>query len=199
MDEVVGSAAEAVAGIGDGASLAVGGFGPCGVPTVLTFERGSRDLRVVANTSGLGGKGFGKSCSPRAASPARWTPTWARTRSSRAGTSAAASTSRGSARGDLANRSAPGKTIKAVGLVHGARRVVVVMGHTAWDGSPMSVGECSLPRTGKGCVEPVITGLDVTDEGLVLVGTAPGAITEEIRAATEPERLERAAAEGKTA
>ncbi|GLZ03179.1 succinyl-CoA--3-ketoacid-CoA transferase [Actinomadura sp. NBRC 104412] len=63
MDKVVASAAEAVADIGDGASLAVGGFGLCGVPTVLIdalYDRGSGGLRVVSNNCGLDGRGLGR-------------------------------------------------------------------------------------------------------------------------------------------
>lgn len=63
MDKVVASAAEAVAGIGDAASLAVGGFGLCGVPAVLItalYERGSTDLTVVSNNCGLDGRGLGQ-------------------------------------------------------------------------------------------------------------------------------------------
>jgi 3-oxoacid CoA-transferase subunit A len=62
MDKVVGSAAEAVADIGDGASLAVGGFGLCGIPSVLLealYEQGARDLRVVSNNCGVDGWGLG--------------------------------------------------------------------------------------------------------------------------------------------
>ncbi|GAA2692775.1 MULTISPECIES: CoA transferase subunit A [Nonomuraea] len=62
VGKVVGSAAEAVADVGDGASLAVGGFGLCGVPSVLIaalHEKGSRDLRVVSNNCGVDGRGLG--------------------------------------------------------------------------------------------------------------------------------------------
>ncbi|MEU4331753.1 CoA transferase subunit A [Nonomuraea dietziae] len=62
LGKVVGSAAEAVADVGDGASLAVGGFGLCGVPSVLIaalHEKGSRDLRVVSNNCGVDGRGLG--------------------------------------------------------------------------------------------------------------------------------------------
>ena len=96
-----------------------------------------------------------------------------------------------SAGGDIANWTIPGKMVKGMGgamdLVAGVKRVVVVMDHVSKNGTPKILPECSLPLTGKACVDLIITDLAVIacdKPGLRLIECSPGTSIDDIRART---------------
>jgi 3-oxoacid CoA-transferase subunit B len=101
-----------------------------------------------------------------------------------------------SLRGDLANWMVPGKMVKGMGgagdMVAGAKRVIIMMDHVTKEGHPKILNECTLPLTGRRCVDLLVTDLaviEIRQAGMILLEAAPGLSAKDVQDVTEPELL----------
>ncbi|MDF0726537.1 hypothetical protein PY093_07395 [Cytobacillus sp. S13-E01] len=200
MKPIYTSFVEVVKDIQDGATLMVGGFGLVGIPENLILalvETGVKDLTVISNNCGVDNWGLGLLLKNRQIKKMVGSYVGENKEFERQVLAGELEVELiPSKSGDLANWMIPGKMIKGMGgamdLVHGARKIIVIMDHVSKNGDPKIVNECSLPLTGKAVVNRIITDravIDVSDKGLKLVEVFEGYTVEDIQQSTGPELI----------